>query len=273
MSESPPTGSATPDDPLAGVLGLPGVAESVQAARGAIDSLLWDRAVTEHQAQVIGESSLRGAWSDAWFEGAECGLPELRSGAALDGSPVGRVLANTVTLYAELPSLVGVIGTAPAQALARMHALAAHGFVADAELGRPRSDRGADDPLRIGSLPGPDEVSARMAALSRLLVTSRAPGVLVAAVAHAEVAALRPFGWGSGLVARALVRLVLAQRGVDPAMLGAPELGLRAAGRPAYVRALRDYGSGSPEGVGQVVRLVAGAVAVGASEPPSWVGG
>jgi Fic family protein len=166
---------------------------------------------------------------------------------------------------------VGVIGTAPAQALARMHAVVAHGFVADIELGRPRATGEADDALRIGGLPGPQEVSQRMAGLCQVLVESTAPGILVASIAHAEVASVRPFGWGSGLVARALVRLVLAQRGVDPGMLAAPELGLRAAGRPAYVRAVRAYAEGTPESVAGMVALVAAAVEVGAREPSAWV--
>ena len=89
--------------------------------------------------------------------------------------------------------------------------------------------------------------------------------------AHAEVAALRPFGWGSGLVARALIRLVLAQRGVDPEFLVAPEVGLRSVGRPAYVRAVRGYAEGTPEGVAAMLRLVAGAVERGAREPVTWL--
>jgi hypothetical protein len=275
---TPPQGPAawpaplSQDDPLAGLLELPGVAEAVESGRAAVDALLWDRAVGRASAEVTAESALRGAWANAWFEGAECGLAELRSGQALDSSPVGRVLANTVALQGELAELVPVVGTAPAQALARMHALVAHGFVEDAALGRPRGAEPADDPLRIGPPPGAAEVAERLAGLGQLLVGSRAPGVLVAAVAHAEVASLRPFGWGSGLVARALLRLVLAQRGVDPGMLGCPELGLRSAGRPAYVRALRGYAAGTPEGVAGMVGLVAQAVAAGAAAPRAWVG-
>jgi Fic family protein len=110
-----------------------------------------------------------------------------------------------------------------------------------------------------------------MASLMRVLASSRSPGILVAAVGHAEVASMRPFGVGSGLVARAMVRLLLAQRGVDPQMLGAPEPGLRSAGRPAYVRALQGYAQGTPEGVAAMVRHVAGAVAAGAGAPGEWV--
>ena len=252
-------------DPLLGLLDLPGVAEAVESARGSVDALLWDRAVGRAQQEVTAESALRGAWANAWFDGAEAGLPEMRSGAALDSSPIGRVLSGVVAMHAELPSLVGIVGTAPAQALARMHAIVARGFAPDAELGRPRSGEVLDDPLRLGGVPSSAEVAERLSDLSQVLVASTAPGVLVAAVAHAEIASLRPFGWGSGLVARALPRLLLAQRGVDPGMLGAPEVGLKAAGRPAYVRAVRGYAQGSPEGVAEMIRLVAAAVELGAS--------
>jgi Fic family protein len=174
-------------------------------------------------------------------------------------------------MHAELPSLVSIVGAAPAQALARMHALVARGFADDSELGRPRSGDVIDDPLRLGAPASATEVAARLSDLSQVLVASSAPGILVAAVAHAEIASMRPFGWGSGLVARALPRLLLAQRGVDPGMLGAPEVGLKAAGRPAYVRAVRGYAQGSPEGVADMIRLVAAAVELGAQQPATWV--
>jgi hypothetical protein len=261
------------DDPLLGLLDLPGVAEAVESARASVDALLWDRAVGRSLPEVTAESALRGAWANAWFDGAEAGLPELRSGAALDSSPIGRVLSGVVALHAELPRLVGIVGTAPAQALARMHAIVASGFVTEAELGRPRSGDVVDDPLRLGAVAGPAEVAERLSDLGQVLVDSTAPGVLVAAVAHAEIAAMRPFAWGSGLVARALPRLLLAQRGVDPGMLGAPEVGLKVAGRPAYVRAVRGYSQGSPEGVAEMIRLVAAAVELGAAQPATWLEG
>jgi len=127
------------DDPLLGLLDLPGVPEAVESARGSVDALLWDRAVGRAQQEVAAESALRGAWANAWFDGAEAGLPEMRSGAALDSSPIGRVLSGVVAMHAELPSLVAIVGTAPAQALARMHAIVASGFRSDAAPRRPQS--------------------------------------------------------------------------------------------------------------------------------------
>ena len=238
-------------------------------ARAAVDALLWDRALTPKRPRLREESALRGAWCNAWFDGAETRLEALASGAALDTSPIGRVLTGVVGLHAEVPHLVGVVGTAPAQALARMHAVVARGMTDEEQLGRPR--RGdADDPLRLGPAPSPKEAAARLAGVVGLLVGSRAPGVLVAAVAHAEIAVVRPFEWGSGLVSRALIRLVLAQRGVDAELLVAPEVGLRELGRPAYVRALKGYQSGTPEGVAGLCAHVAQAVALGAAAVRTW---
>jgi Fic family protein len=93
---------------------------------------------------------------------------------------------------------------------------------------------------------------------------TQAPALVVAAVAHAELAVLRPFTWGSGLLARASTRLVLAARGVDPSLFTIPERGFLAAGRPSYVRALRGYASGTHEGVTDFIAWHADACTVGA---------
>ena len=76
---------------------------------------------------------------------------------------------------------------------------------------------------------------------------------------------LRPFGWGSGLLARALLRLVLASRGVDPSLFSIPEHGIWQQGRPAYVKALRAYASGTPEGVRDFLVWNATAIGLGAA--------
>lgn len=257
------------DDPLAGVLELPGVSSAVADARAAIDELLWDRDLARRRLELRGESALRGAWCNAWFDGAETGLDQLRSGVAGDDSPIGRTLRGFVAMHAEVPSLVGVVGVAPAQALARMHAVLARGIVDEDVLGRPRTGA-PDDPLRLGAAPPAEQAAARLQGVCRLLVESRAPGVLVAAVTSAELAVVRPFGWGSGAIARALPRLVLAHRGVDPEMLVAPEVGLRRLGRPAYVRALRGYQAGTSEGVASAVVHLARAIGEGARAVGGW---
>jgi hypothetical protein len=191
----------------------------------------------------------------------------LVSGDALDDSPIGRVVAASLAVQAEIPQLVDLVDRQPLQVLSRLHAVASAGMVADEDRGRPRRHEEVDDPLRLGALPVAAQASARMTALSVVLtVPTTVPALVVAAVAHAEVAVTRPFAWGSGLVARAMTRLVLAARGVDPDGLTVPEAGVFAAGRSAYAAALRGYAGGDPEAVGRWIVLHADTVRVGADE-------
>lgn len=256
-----------PRDDLVPLVALPGVEEAVERARSAVDGVLWDRAVRARVPELVAGSRLRGGWASAAIDGAEVRPDALVSGDALDDSPIGRVVAASLALQAEIPRQVDLLGRAPLQVLSRLHAIAASGFVPDGERGRLRSTATADDPLRLGALPGAAEASRRMTALAGVLTgPTGAPALVVAAVAHAEVAVTRPFGWGSGLVARAMTRLVLAARGVDPDGVTVPEAGLFAAGRPAYAEALRGYASGEPDGVARWLVLHAETVRVGADE-------
>jgi hypothetical protein len=256
-----------PDDVLAPLAVLPGVAEALDAARAAIDAVLWDRAVRAKAAEVVAGSRMRGAWASAAIDGAEVRPDSLVSGDALDGSPMGRVVGAALALQTEIPRQVALVDRAPLQVLSTLHAVASMGFVDDAERGRIRSGDRPDDPLRLPAAPSAERAARRMTALATLLTTpTAAPALVVAAVAHAEVAVVRPFAWGSGLVARAMTRLLLAARGVDPDGITVPEAGLWAAGRPAYAAALRGYAEGTPEGVAGWLVLHADTVRVGADE-------
>jgi len=256
-----------PSDPLALLVDLPGVGDAVERARSAVDGVLWDRAVRAKVGDVVTASRLRGAWASAAIDGAEVRPDALVSGDALDGSPIGRVVAASLALQAEIPTQVDAFGRAPLQVLSRLHSVVASGFVDDDLRGRLRSDAVADDPLRLGGLPDAAEASRRITALAGVLTRpTAAPALVVAAVAHAEVAVTRPFAWGSGLVARSLTRLVLAARGLDPDGVTVPEAGLFAAGRSAYAEALRGYASGEPDGVATWLVLHAETVRVGADE-------
>jgi hypothetical protein len=248
---------STPADPLAVLAADDAVAGAVLAARGEIDALLWRRDVRGAAAEVAAASVDRGARDSAAMDGADV--------VVVDDSPMGRVLDAALRLTAQVPSQVDVFASAPLQALAHLHALVAHGFVPDAELGRPRIGDVADDPLRLGPLPPAREAADRMTLLATTLTApTQAPALVVAAIAHAELAVVRPFTWGSGLVARAATRLVLASRGVDPSLFGIPEHGMLEHGRPAYVRALKAYASGTREGVGEFIVWHAVSVALGA---------
>ena len=208
-----------------------------------------------------------GARETAAIEGAEVPIELVLAGGGVDNSPFGAVLGAALRVTTDVAQQRAAWHTAPLQALAALHLVAARDVLDDDRLGRPRSGDDCDDPLHIGPVPPSPEVIARLEALARVLTTpTQAPGLLVAGIVHAELMALRPFAWGSGLVARAAVRLVLSDRGVDPGNLVAYEHGVRSLGRASYVGALRAYLGGSPAGVAEWLVWHAGAVGFAASE-------
>lgn len=239
------------DDPLAPLMGLPGVAEASDRARDALSR------AHRHRA------NLRG-WP---VSSAEAALRAARASSVLDGGP-GRgddpgeisrfsdpVLAGAVRVAQALEGgegpLVGVWRRAPLQALARLHVLAAAGQVDDERLGR----------LRAGA-----EVGPRLQLLSGLAAgRTRAPTPVVAAVAHGELLALKPFGSADGVVARAVSRLVTIADGLDPHGLGVPEV--------AWMRRSADYrdaaegfAEGSSEGVRAWLLICCRALQAGAQD-------
>lgn len=255
------TGERFGRDPLAGLAADPATADILAAARAEIDALLWRRDVRTNAVEVAASSAERGARDSAAIDGADL--------AVVDDSPMGRVLDAAMRLTAAVPGQVEVFATSPLQALAHLHALTATGFVPDDELGRPRAGDRADDPLNLGAVPPAAVASERLALLARTLTTpTEAPALLVAAIAHAELAVVRPFTWGSDLVARAAVRLVIAGRGVDPSLFSIPEHGMFEMGRPAYVRALQGYAAGTREGVLAFISWHTTACAMGAKAVP-----
>lgn len=207
------------------------------AARGAIDELLWRRDIRSAAAAVTAVSKMTGARDSAAMEGADI--------AASEDSPMGRVLAAAQAVTGEVPAVVDIWSSAPLQAIARLHSVVAFQHLEPDRLGRPRVDGEVpDDPLNLG--PAPAGVATRLTLLAGLVADSHeVPAIAVAGIAHAELAGARPFAWGSGLVGRAIVRVVLAARGVDPSLFSIPEAGMIQVGRPAYVRALRAYEGGS----------------------------
>jgi hypothetical protein len=149
-----------------------------------------------------------------------------------------------VRVSTELLSLVPVIGRSPLQALARLHVLAGGS-------GQPGSEEGA----------------ARLQSLSSTLVATSVPGLIVAALVHADLLAAAPFGSYDGIVARAAERLVMVSRGVDPASLVVPEAGHLAL-RAAYESNLRGYRDGGRSGLHSWLLYAAEAQTKGAEASP-----
>lgn len=232
-----------------------------------MDGLLWDRRVRGVAADLRRQSILLGGRDSAAIEGAQVPVAEVLAGRGIDGSPVGAVLGAALRVTADVPSQVTTWHTAPLQVLARLHLLAARDVSEPDDLGRPRTGATADDPLTLPEPPPAREAVARLDALSVVLTRpTQAPALVVAAVAHAELLATRPFTWGSGLLARAVVRLVLADRGIDPDLLIAPEHGIYTMGRSAYVGAIEAYMSGTPDGVAEWIVWHCGAIGYAAEQ-------
>ena len=234
-----------PDDPLAWLTSLEGVPSAFAAARDGIDVVLRDRGLRRTSPETTAESLLRGAHASAVLEGSASTLAQVRSG---EGDAVA---AASVRISTGLLGLAPTLVRSPLQALARLHTLAAAGSVDDAEVGRPRDAAAAE----------------RLQGVARLLASTSVPGLMVAAVVHAELATAAPFASHNGLVARATERLLLVARGVDEKSLTVPEAAHLAL-RPQYESNLTAYRDGGRNGVHAWLLYAAEAFAAGAEASP-----
>ncbi|MFB7494576.1 oxidoreductase [Streptomyces sp. NPDC056161] len=258
------TGATT--DPLAALGSLPGVPESVESVRKAVDRVYGHRIMRRRSNEITSEAALRGARGSAALSGADWALEEVRRRTDFGADDGARVLGAALRLTAETGQLLSIWRQSPLRVLARLHLVAAAGS-ADA-VGRPRRDgESVDEPLIELPLPGADEVSGRLEGLAELIVAgSAAPALVTAAVVHGELLALRPFTSHNGLVARAAGRIVLVGSGLDPKSVCPAEMGHAELGRAAYLAALDGYVSGTPEGMAAWIAHCGRAVELGVRE-------
>ncbi|AQA12689.1 oxidoreductase [Streptomyces malaysiensis] len=261
---------STSADPLAALAALPGVTESVNAVRTAVDRVYGHRVMRRRSNEVTSEAALRGARGSAALAGADWALEEVRR--RTDFGPEGepRTVGAALRLTAEAGQLLSIWRQSPLRVLARLHLVAAGGAEGDQRVGRPRqSGEPVDEPL-IGSdlpLPDADEVAGRLEGLAQLLLAgSEAPALVTAAVVHGELLALRPFVSRNGLVARAAERIVLVGSGLDPKSICPAEVGYAELGAGPYMAALEGYASGTPEGMAVWIAHCGRAVELGVRE-------
>jgi hypothetical protein len=258
-------------DPLAVLGSLPGVVESVDSVRKAVDQVYGHRVMRRRSNEVASEAALRGARGSAALAGADWPLEEVRRRSDFGADPESRTVGAALRLTAEAGQLLSVWRRSPVQTLARLHLVAAGGAVPDETVGRPRlaGEKVADDGLVESALPlpEPEEVGARLDGLAALLLAgSEAPALVVGAVVHGELLALRPFGSFNGPVARAAQRIVLVGSGLDPKSICPAEAGHAELGRADYLKALEGYVSGTPEGMVAWIAHCARAVGLGVRE-------
>ena len=229
---------------LAGIERLEGVGSAYAATRDGIDTLLRDRGLRQTSPELTTESLLRGAHATAVLEGSGSSLDDVREGNGDD------IAQGALRVSVELLGLVPVFGRSPAQALARLHTLAAGAAVPADERGRPR-----------------DPASATRLRESLAVLGSDRPALMTAALLHAELRCGAPFSGANGIVARAAERLVLVSSGVDTKALVVPEAGHLAL-RPAYESNLRAYAEGGRPGLRAWLLYCAEAYAAGAEASP-----
>jgi len=238
-------------DPLAPLGALPGVADSVDSVRKAVDRVYGHRVMRRRSAEVTSEAALRAARASAALAGADWALEEVRRRSDFGAGDEPRTVGAALRLTAEAGQLLGVWRQSPLRVLARLHLVAAGGAAPEDSVGRPRlAGEPVDEPLVTLDVPGADEVAGRLDGLAELVVAgSEAPALVTAAVVHGELLALRPFGSYNGLIARTAERIVLIGSGLDPKAICPSEVGHAELGREAYGDALSGYASGTPEGL------------------------
>lgn len=262
------TAAGTPADPLAPLAALPGVPEAVESVRKAVDRVYRHRVMRRRSSEVSAEAALRGARSSAALEGADWALEEVRrrSDFGVEGEP--RTVGAALRVTAEAGQLLDIWPQSPLRVLARLHLVGAGRAAPDETVGRPRraGERVHGPDLGL-QLPAADEVAARLDGLVDLVTgVSSAPALVTAAVIHGELQVLRPFGSYNGLVARAAERIVLVGSGLDPKAVCPAEVGAGEQGGEAYLEALRQYASGTPEGMSAWIAFCGRAVELGARE-------
>ncbi len=253
-------------DPLATLGSLPGVADSVELVRKAVDRVYGHRVMRRRSNEITSEAALRGARGTAALSGADWALEEVRRRTDFSSDDDARVMGAALRLTAEAGQLLSIWRQSPLRVLARLHLVAAAGE--GDEVGRPRrAGEAVDEPLAALPLPEAAEVSGRLEGLAGLIIAGgSAPALVTAAVVHGELLALRPFVSHNGLVARAAERVVLVGSGLDPKSVCPAEVGYAELGREAYLGALEGYVSGTPDGVAAWIAHCGKAVQLGARE-------
>ncbi len=230
-------------DILASLAGDHEISDSCNSAQQVIDELLWNRKLLRESDTWDPYLRRMSGYATASLDGAHMPTDPLMEP---DASPMGELSQQGLVITAEADRQVQTFRKTPLQVWARLSAV----IGGDEEFrGKPRTTNDIDDPLHLGSVVPHELVVARSTDLSHVVLESKAPALMVAAIVHAELATIRPFVYGSYLVARASVRLVLASRELDAHGWIMPEFGMHRLGRASYVRALNAYSSGTMEGM------------------------
>ena len=254
---------------------MPEVSAASERARDVCTQLRWHEALRRRIPEAAAESRVRGAWASAELDGARSTatiVRDLMRGArerSPQPDPAERVIHGAIAATAETEHVRALVTSAPGQVLARLHTAAAAQLVDEYEqLGRPRREgEGCEEFADLGSAPTGAELRDRLAGIIELMQSaSRAPALVVASIVHAEIAMVRPFVVGNGLVARAVERSLVTATGLDPTGVVVPEAGHGHEGGPAYLGSLNGYVHGGAPGVSLWLKHCGDSLVAGAEE-------
>lgn len=254
---------------------LPEVADASERAREVCTQLRWHEALRRRIPEAAAESRVRGAWASAELDGARSTatiVRDLMRGArerSPDPDPAERVIHGAIAATAESEHLRELVTRSPGQALARLHTAAAAQLITDPDqLGRPRlAGEGCEEFSDLGPAPTGEALRERLDGIIELMRSaSEAPALVVASIVHAEIATVRPFVVGNGLVARAVERALIAATGLDPTGVAVPEAGHGHQGGPAYLGSLNGYVHGGGPGVSLWLKHCGDSLIAGAEE-------
>ena len=230
----------------------------INSALKAIDDLNWDRSLRQRK-DLVPMARRAGAFASAAIEGAPIPKdPRLDP----DDSPMGKLSKSALGINAEIDFQLKTFNKTPLQTWARLHSF----IDSSDERGRPRTTNEIDDPLHIGNALDHKFIEQRLNGLVDLVLNTKAPVLLIAAIAHAEFATISPFRRGSQMLARATTRLVIQANDVDQLRLVMPEYGFYKIGRTKYAKGLIAYRSGTLEGIEEWIKIHSKAIQIAVSE-------
>jgi len=219
------------------------ISENCSQALKRIDQLLWNRTLLRNASTWDPYLRRMSGYGNAALDGALMPVDPL---VEPDSSPMGDLANKGLMITAEAFLQTSTFMRTPLQVWARLHSMIEDD---DEERGRPRHTDLVEDPLHIGDIVPHEFIEGRLSALVGVIQDLKLPTLFVAAIAHAELATVRPFVRGSYVIARATPRLVLASRELDQHGWTIPEFGMHLLGRASYVRALAAYRSGTLSGM------------------------
>jgi len=255
---------------------MPDVADVVSEARAACDALARHPGLDRTLPMLRAEAALQAAHAGLALDGVRLPIETVRDierGLAVPPyGPAGSMVVGALRVQVEVQRAVeAAAGRSPGPPRPLPHLVAGWhtAAVAGSGMGEPGRLRGQEQPgdLRgLGAAPVGDALAQRMAALAALVAVPLPigmSGLVLAAVVHGELLALRPFASANAMVARAVLRWQLAQTGVDRTGTVVPEV-VWADAPDRYLSAAAGYATGEHPRVVTWVRAVSAAVVRGA---------